>query len=236
MKSHSSKSFGILFLLLLFINSIHGQINDKTVADPDPLRYEKAIESFINWDKKNTYPDNAILFVGSSSIRLWETNRFFPDLPVINRGFGGSHISDVNFFFEKLVSKYKPKVIVFYAGDNDIAYNKQINDVYEDYTQFVNLVKKSDPETEIIYIPIKPSISRWIFWEKMQQTNQKIRNYSETNPKLHTIDMALPILNEAGQPDPSLFIEDGLHLSEKGYQLWVKILRPLLLQIYNQGD
>ena len=85
------------------------------------------IDQFIEWDKKNSFLKKGILFVGSSSIRFWHTSNYFPELPIINRGFGGSHISDINYFINETVLKYKPHIIVFYAGDNDIAANKTPN-------------------------------------------------------------------------------------------------------------
>ena len=85
------------------------------------------------WDKKNTSPSDPIVFVGSSSIRKWETANYFPELPIVNRGFGGAHISDVNYFINETVLKYGPKVIVFYAGDNDINYGKTPKNVFLDY-------------------------------------------------------------------------------------------------------
>ena len=121
--------------------------------DPDPERYRGAIDRFQWLDKKNFFPTEGVLFVGSSSIVLWETANYFPKIPVINRGFGGSHISDVNYFVESLVVKHKPKVIVFYAGDNDIAAGKNIDRVYGDYVEFVQSIK-------IIYLKLKLFIYR----------------------------------------------------------------------------
>lgn len=118
-------------------------------GDPDPARFAKSpdgdevyIESFEYWDEKNSVPDDAVLFVGSSSIRKWPTSRYFPFVPVINRGFGGSHISDVNYYLDKTVLKYAPRAIVLYAGDNDIASGKSALRVFEDYKSFVARVNE----------------------------------------------------------------------------------------------
>ena len=152
------------------------------VADPDPNRFGKDIESFVAWDSKNAVPADPILFVGSSSIRMWKTRESFPDLPVINRGFGGSHISDVIHFTDRIVLPYAPKLIVFYAGDNDMAGGKSAARVLCDYRRFVELVHVRLPDTSIIFIPIKPSGSRWSLWPEMTKANGLIEAFSGKDP------------------------------------------------------
>jgi len=195
-------------------------------ADHDPARFESEIAAFEKWDRHNAVPRDAVLFVGSSSIRLWETADSFPGLPVINRGFGGSHISDVNHFANCIVVKYKPRVIVFYAGDNDIADGKSPQQVANDFGAFVELVHKRLPDTKIIYVPIKPSPARWKLWPQMQKANALVKQLSDDD--LIYVDTANPMLGPDGQPRPELYRSDGLHLSDNGYELWNEILRPQL--------
>jgi lysophospholipase L1-like esterase len=202
--------------------------------DPDPERFREEIETFKWNDKKNYLPEEAVLFVGSSSIRLWETTKYFPGYPIINRGFGGAHISDVNYYIETIVLKYKPKVILFYAGDNDVAAGKDADRVVEDYIDFVSSVTNRLPETNIIFIPIKPSLSRWSFWETMELANNKISEYCATKDNLYYVDTALPMLSEEGTPASALFVSDGLHLSAEGYELWTRILKPVLEEVYEE--
>ena len=219
------------FVILFFIQSTYSQ-NDIQSADiPDPARFTQEIQQFINWDNKNTFPTDAMLFVGSSSIRLWETNRFFHDYPVINRGFGGSHISDVNYFFDSVVRKYHPQAIIFYAGDNDIAAGKEIAQVVKDYKDFINMVEEKCSGTPVVFIAIKPSLARWNFWPRMQETNQKITEFSLQKTNLHVLDISMVMLDQCGEPDPSLFIEDGLHITESGYELWTSLLKDKLSHI-----
>ena len=201
------------------------------VPDPDPHRFDEEISRFVQWDKKNSFPEDAILFVGSSSIRLWMTAESFPDLHVINRGFGGAHISDVNFFLESTVLKYFPRVIVFYAGDNDIAGAKTPDQVLEDYKFFVQNVLTNRSDTKILYLPIKPSIARWEFWPKMAQANSLIEEYCATSENLLYVDTAGPMLQLGSPPPADLFADDGLHLSPAGYQLWNGILAPVLNEV-----
>jgi lysophospholipase L1-like esterase len=213
----------ILILILILCCNFRAQI-----PDPDPERFSKEIEQFIQWDMKNSYIENTILFVGSSSIRLWPTALYFPNLYVINRGFGGSHISDVNYYYEQVVKKYKPSKIIFYAGDNDIAAGKSPDQVLEDFQNFTEKVEMDFPETLVFYLFIKPSSSRWQFWPHMLAANLKIKQFSEGNPNFFYIDTASPMLNDTGEPNPDLFQDDNLHLNDQGYQLWSKILLPYL--------
>ena len=219
----------VLVTIFIFLCNLLSQI------DPDPSRFyssnngdEIFIENFFHWDQKNTYVKNGILFVGSSSIRKWPTSNYFNDLPIINRGFGGSHISDVNYYFNSIALTYKPRAIVLYAGDNDVAGNKTPEQVLEDYIEFVNLVRKHLPQTKVIYLPIKPSPSRWSMWDDMKQTNRLIKLYNDSDNMQYYSDTATPMLDSQGKPIGDLFVSDSLHLSKKGYDLWSKTLKPIL--------
>jgi lysophospholipase L1-like esterase len=198
--------------------------------DPDPNRFAPEIEAFQDWDRKNAVPDEPILFVGSSSIRMWRTRESFPDLPVVNRGFGGSHISDILHFRECLVLRYKPQVIVFYAGDNDIAAGKSAERVCGDYRRFVQLVHARLPHVCLIFVAIKPSESRWSFWPEMQKANELVRDYCGQDERLFFADLATPLFGPDDRPDPELFLPDRLHLNARGYALWSRTLRPVLQQ------
>ncbi len=217
-----------IILTILFSLNVSGE---NRVADPDPKRFQNEIDAFNKWDAKNSWPKEAVLFVGSSSIRMWKTHEAFPDFPVINRGFGGAHISDVLYYYNDIVKKYRAPIIVFYAGDNDIAGGKTVVQVYEDYVKFVKMIKKDDFEVKLIYIPIKPSINRWRYWEKMNRVNLKIKEYNDKDENLYYIDLATPLLDASGNPKKDVFIGDGLHLNKKGYALWEKLLSLLLEQL-----
>lgn len=230
MKLFSCKLTLTAVSLLFLTPQILAAAPAKKAFDPDPMRFGKQIKEFLKWDSQNSVPDNAILFVGSSSIRMWQTQRSFPELKVINRGFGGSHTSDAIYFADQIVFPYKPKVIVFYEGDNDIASGKPPNQVFEDYKTFVKLVHKKLPKTPIIFIAIKPSSSRWSVWPKMKEANDMIKAYSDKNKKLFFADIAAPLIGKNGRPYDSLFIKDLLHLNEKGYAVWTSVLKPVIKQ------
>lgn len=197
-------------------------------ADPDPARFAGEIERFADWDRQNSAPPDAVLFVGSSSIRMWPTADCFPGLAVINRGFGGSHASDVNHFAPQLVLKYAPRVIVFYAGDNDLTDGKSPQQVAGDFEKFVGIVRAKLPDTKIIYLPVKPSLARWALWPKMQQTNALVQQYVDRRPHLEYVDTATPMLGPDGRPKPEIFLGDGLHMNAQGYKIWSDRLRDRL--------
>jgi lysophospholipase L1-like esterase len=198
------------------------------IADPDPNRFANEIANFATWDSKNAVPNKPILFVGSSSIRIWRTHESFPDLPVINRGFGGAHISDVIHFADRIVLPYKPRLIVFYAGDNDIAADKSAPRVLNDYRHFVDLVRRELPATPIVFLSIKPSGSRWGRWPEMQKANRMIRDFCQKDETLFFADVGTPLLTAEGPPDDGLFRKDRLHLNAMGYALWTRHLQPIL--------
>lgn len=202
-----------------------------TPADPDPNRFAGEIKAFAEWDSKNAVPAEPVLFVGSSSIRMWQTHDAFPELPVINRGFGGSHISDVIHYADRVVLPYKPKVIVFYAGDNDIAGGKSAQRVFDDYRRFVHLVHAELPAVRIIFLSIKPSGSRWSFWPEMKKANGLIEDYCSQDGRLFFADLGAPLLGADGRPMSDLFRSDQLHLNPRGYALWNKTLRPVLSRV-----
>jgi lysophospholipase L1-like esterase len=216
------------FSCFLWLSSSEAFAQSEARADPDPARFESEIAAFDNWDRQNSFPQGAILFVGSSSIRMWQTAESFPGWPVINRGFGGSHISDVNHFADRIVFKYKPRAIVFYAGDNDIADGKSPQQVARDFESFVHLVHSQLPDTRIIYLPIKPSLARWKHWPDMQQANGHVEELAKRDEDLDYVDTATPMLDSSGKPRVDLFLDDGLHLNAKGYRFWNEILSPHL--------
>ena len=218
-----------LLTIFVFLGSVSSQM------DPDPKRFysgangdEVFIDEFLRWDQKNTDHKSGILFVGSSSIRKWATAEYFDQLPILNRGFGGSHISDINYYFDSIVRIYNPEIIVLYAGDNDIAHKKTPEQVLEDYKEFVDLVRRNLPKTKIIYLPIKPSPSRWSIWGNMKQANSIIKMYIGSDKMQHYVDTATPMLDTNGKPYSHLFVEDSLHLSNEGYDLWSTVLTHTL--------
>ncbi len=222
----STRLFALAFAVA-FLYSVAGRCADANV--PHHLQYASAIRAFEAADRTNPPPKNAVLFIGSSSIRKW-TNApaQFPNHRIINRGFGGSHLSDSVAFAERIVIPYQPKLILLYAGDNDIAAGKSPEQVLADFKAFVAKVRGALSETRIAYLSIKPSPSRMKFFEQNQAANQLIREFIAADGKLVYVDVFTPMLGADGKPREELFVQDRLHLNDDGYKLWAGIVGPVL--------
>ncbi|MCY2952079.1 MAG: SGNH/GDSL hydrolase family protein [Planctomycetota bacterium] len=194
--------------------------------------FEKDIQAFEAADRKSPPPQHAILFVGSSSIRLWKTlPEDFPSITLINRGFGGSTIPDNIRYARRIITPCNPRQIVFYAGDNDLASGATPRQVLADFQSFVKTVRTDLPDVPdlpIDFIAIKPSPSRWRLADKIKQANALIQAYARQTPAVSYIDVFTPILSSDGSPREDLFLADNLHLNRKGYTLWADIIRPHL--------
>ncbi len=196
---------------------------------PNSSKWEKDIQAFEASDKTNPPPKGAILFIGSSSIRMWKSlSKDFPDHKVINRGFGGSEIKDSVAFVDRIVFPYEPRRIVMYAGGNDINGRKPPEQVATDFKAFVEKVHSRLPETRISYISISPNPARWAQRDRIEKANQLIEEYTRQSPKLSFINLYPRMLGEDGLPKPDIFLADRLHMNAKGYELWTSYIRPLL--------
>ena len=172
---------------------------------------------------------NAILFVGSSSIRKWESLvKDFPEYKVINRGFGGSHLADSVVYADRIVIPYKPRAVLIYAGDNDIAAGNSAEDVFADFKEFVRKVQRALPNTCIGFISIKPCPAREKYLEEIRKTNRLVKNYSRGKRKIFFVDVFTPMLNSDETLRPELFEKDGLHPNKQCYELWASIIKQAL--------
>lgn len=191
--------------------------------------WEGAILKFEAEDKQTPPKTGGILFVGSSSIVKWDVKKAFPDLPVLNRGFGGSQISDVIHFFDRVVKPYAPKTIVFYSGDNDLDIGgKSGEQVIADYRAFFVKVRESFPDAKLIVFPVKPSIKRWHLIEVQKTVNAAVAEMLKADKNAVYVDYCAKMLGPDGKPNPALLEKDGLHMNEQGYAIWSDLLRPLL--------
>jgi len=126
------------------------------------------IDAFSQWDKENSFPKRAVLFVGSSSINYWPSAEAFPEVPIINRGFGGSISTDILYFYDRVIAKYRPRTVVIYVGDNDIALGLTAEKTSDTLKILIQKIAHDFPKTRIIYLPIKPSLLRWDMWPDMK--------------------------------------------------------------------
>jgi lysophospholipase L1-like esterase len=217
------KLITLITIIILSANSL------TTKADPDPARFSNAIATFEKEDTGLKPVADLTLFTGSSSIRMWKSlTTDFPDHKVLNRGFGGSHISDVLHYFDIVVARHKPNTIVLYCGENDLWSEKPPKQVFADYLEFVRRVHALDSKTKIHYLAAKPSPRRFEKWVIYQNCNHLISDFCDKNKSLNFVDVSKVMLGKDGQPLPDIWLKDKLHMNGEGYARWTKLLSPLL--------
>jgi lysophospholipase L1-like esterase len=211
---------GICFLVLLLNGAL-------LQAQQRPFWND--IQKFKKLDSLSAPPENAILFIGSSSFTMWQdVNDYFPGKTIINRGFGGSSLPHLIMYFNEIVKPYKPKQVVIYCGENDLAVDSaKPHNVLERFTQLFEMIRKAHPNVPIAFISIKPSPSRAKFMSAMELSNQLINAYLSKQSNTSYINVYNDMLIN-GKPEPALFISDSLHMSKKGYSLWQLKIKPYL--------
>ena len=201
------------------------------------LPFESEILAFEAADKKNPPAPGGVMFVGSSSIRFWTTlAQDFPELPVLNRGFGGSEIADSIRYADRIVIPYKPRLVVLYAGTNDLNGGKSPVQVLKDFRAFVGKIHAALPDTRIAYISINPSVARWKQEANILEANRLIQKFIQETAsktlKLTYLDSHARLLSAEGKPQPDILRPDGLHLNARGYMEWTAILHPQIVTLW----
>ena len=198
-------------------------------ASAAPEQWKAEIDRFTAADVAQPPPSQAVLFIGSSTIRKWTSlANDFPGLPVINRGFGGSELSDTVFYADLIVIPYRPRLVVVYAGDNDLARGKSPENVRSDFRALCSKIHATLPQTRILFVAIKPSPSREKLKDKVVATNALIAADCSQDRRLGYADVYTPMLDAKGGMRPELFVQDMLHMNEAGYAVWKQVLGPLL--------
>lgn len=208
----------LLFLLLPL--AVHAQ-----------HQWEATIEAFEKQDRHTPPPKAPILFVGSSSFAYWtDVRRYFPGKPILNRGFGGSELSDVLHYADRVILAYRPRQVVVYAGENDLAVGgKTPADVCRLFVQLFTKIRRAQPGVPVAFVSIKPSPSRWKLKPQMDETNRLIAAYLARQRAARFVNVVPVMLDAAtGRPKPAIFKADSLHMNAEGYRLWAEALRPLL--------
>jgi lysophospholipase L1-like esterase len=216
--------------MLLACGSLLAQPPAGTLTAPLPaaVRWKHELDRFDQQDRQSPPPKDPIVFVGSSSIRMWKLAVAFPGLPALNRGFGGSQLGDSAQLADRLVIRYQPKLVVLYAGDNDLAQGKSPQQVLHAFQEFVGKVRAALPSVPIVYLAIKPCLARWKLIDKVRAANALIREAAGKDPKLVFVDLEPTILGPDGKPRPELFLMDGLHLNAEGYKRLSELVKPYL--------
>ncbi|HTJ15145.1 MAG TPA: GDSL-type esterase/lipase family protein [Steroidobacteraceae bacterium] len=213
-------------VVLRFVIKIHRK---------DPTVWAGEMRRFDKFDRRDGVPNDVILFTGSSSIRYWSTLvADMSPLPVLNRGFGGSQIDDVTYYADRVVLQYKPKAIVFYAGENDMAgvlwsSKRTPEEVRDAFRAFCQKIFARQPGTPIYFISIKPPRRRIAEWPSMQIANRLIRDHCASDSRLHYIDIVPPMLDAQGNPRGDLYGWDGIHMNAQGYAIWTTVIKPVLM-------
>jgi hypothetical protein len=198
-------------------------------APAAPDHWLKEIDQLTANDATNPPPTGAVLFVGSSSIRLWKSvAQDFPDFPVINRGFGGSELADSVFYADRIVLPYHPRIVVLFAGTNDIWSGKSPETVAADFKAFRTKLHAALPDTKLLFLSINYSPSRTRVQDAMRTANQLIATDCASDPRCTYVDVCTPMLDAHGQPQPVYFQQDMLHMKPAGYAIWTRVLTPLL--------
>lgn len=213
-----------LLLGLLFAGSLSANAQDT-------YPFANEINAFNRQDSLTPPPAKPVLFVGSSSIRLWPTlQEYFPGAPVLNRGFGGATIPNLVHYAEQTIYRYNPSKIIFYCGENDFAESDTVGvqTVVQRFTDIFLQIRKRLPNVPFVFISIKPSPSRAHLMEKMKEANAEIRSFLKKHRNTQYVDVYSSMLNEQGRPRPELFTADSLHMNRQGYDLWTSKLKPLI--------
>jgi lysophospholipase L1-like esterase len=199
-------------------------------ATPDRFaKWEPEIAAYEAADRENPPPKRGILFIGSSTIRLWKTlAEDFPDHKIINRGFGGSEIVDSTHFADRIIIPYEPKQIFLRAGGNDIHGGRLPEKVASDFAAFVRVVHGRLPKTEIVYIAVNPAPARWGENDKYRDLNRRIREMALEMPRVCVVDAYDISLTAEGRARPELFVDDKLHFNAEGYKVLAERVRPYL--------
>lgn len=198
-------------------------------APLDPNRWESTMQKFEVEDQQKGYITGGAVFIGSSSIARW-TNLAdaFPNLKVVNRGFGGSELSESAKYARRVVVPHAPRIVVLYAGENDLNRGLPPETIAADFGTFANVIRASLPMTRIVVIGLKPSLLRWKLRDGMQQTNALIRSRCAADRDCTYVDPWPSMIGADGTPKPEFFVADGLHMTPAGYAAWTEMLRPHL--------
>lgn len=202
------------------------------IAPPKPGKHEQWDAEIAKLEakvEKRTDLRNGVVFTGSSSIKNWKTlAKDFNGIPVMNMGFGGSELADAVYYIDRLVLQYKPRVVVVYSGENDINAGVPVRRVLEDLKQFITLVHKSDPNTRIIVVSLKPSPSREKHLAKVREYNSLAANYISGVRNVEFADVFTPMLTPDGKFRDELYVSDRLHMTPAGYAIWTDLLAPMV--------
>ncbi len=184
-----------------------------------PERWKSRVDQMLRQDAQRPPKQGAVMFVGSATIAGWDLKHYFPQFETINRGIGGSMIAEATYYADQLIIPFKPSKIVFYSGDNDTAYGVPTEMIADDFRKFVAKIHSELPDTQMVVLPIRPSIARLAVWDAVVAANEQLRSICAKNPKLQFVDWTPMLLTTDGKPRRELLGEDAHHLNKDGFDL-----------------
>lgn len=224
--SHQLAGLCVVLLSALFGSAALGQ-------NLDPTRFESTIERFEAMDAQSMPPEGAIVLTGSSSIALWNRRaaEALAPLTVIPRGFGGSVMGDVLHYLDRVALVYKPRAILIYEGDNDTAFGLDLDLVESQLKEIIARVHAELPDTRLYLLSVKPSVARLAYWDQAQALTARYQAIAAAHPKVYTIDVVSPFMDEDGEVMRDIFINDNLHLNDKGNEIWGRAIKAGLMPV-----
>jgi lysophospholipase L1-like esterase len=233
-KGYCRRAIRLPLLIVLALATLSCAESEIVDAKPtiDPSRYEAAMAAFTFQDSIFPPPEGGVVFVGSSTFRIWNQQlpKAMAPLEVIPRGFGGSTLKDVLHYADKIITPYRPRALVVYEGDNDIStYDVSPEAVRDGYLQLFDILQQASPGAQLYVVSIKPSINRVQAWPQQAAANELLKALCDEQPLMTYIDTASRMFDAQGELNHGLFIEDGVHLNGEGYRLWREVLREVLL-------
>jgi lysophospholipase L1-like esterase len=218
------KLFKNYFFLIIFL-----QLATLTSNAQDPNRFKEQVDELVNKEYNFRNDKKLVVFTGSSSIRMWnDVQSYFPEYNVINNGFGGSHFSDLLHYYDEMIVKPKPEILFIYEGDNDINDKKKPSKVLKEAKQLVDKIQNDLPGTRIVFISPKPSIARVQLKNKYITFNNKLERFCNRKQNVDFANVWTPMLDVNGNVFKDVFLEDGLHMNKKGYDIWGNVIGGFL--------
>ena len=216
----------LLIFTVIFTSMVHAS------EYPSADRWQYTMSSFALEDEIIGERFGAIVATGSSSMRFWD-HRIHQDLApltIVSRGFGGSNMNDVLTYLDTLVLKHKPRAVMLYEADNDVAQGVPVQKILKTFEAAISRILEQDSKTRIYLLSVKPSISRVEMWPTMLEVNTGLQGFAEKSEQIIYIDVATPMLNDDGSMRDDLFVSDMLHMNQKGYDIWRNVVAPVLIQ------
>jgi lysophospholipase L1-like esterase len=209
-----------LFIGPLIFISLQGQ---------SPTRFQEEINQFKADKTDYSKSKNLILFTGSSTIRMWTSLKDdFPERNVLNRGFGGSYMSELLYYADTLILPYKPRIIFIYEGDNDLGSGQKADDILESARLLVEKIHRKLPHSTICFFSAKPSLARWNLHETFVDFNRRLEQFTRKYKRVYYLDTWTPMIGADGNVKNDLFLADGLHMNRKGYDIWKEAVNEFL--------